>query len=366
MIPLNDLSRSDDITDGSLLQSLEDVLLSGNYILGPFTALLEESLAEYLGVGDVCAVASGTDALAISLRALNLRPGSLVATTPNSGGYATTAIRQIGHRPIYVDCQQNGGMSPTSLRKILASSNEVSAVIVTHLYGLTSSVKEIAEICDAFQLPMVEDCAQSLGAKFAGKFAGSYGTLATFSFYPTKNLGALGDAGAIGSTNPELSARIRSLRQYGWSTRYVTDLEGGTNSRIDEFQASVLLKRLPNLQFANEKRRAIWKRYRDALKSPWEIIGSDDEAFVAHLAVVICPEGERDNAAHYLKSEKIATSIHYPILDYRQNAWVQRELADCPTAESLTSRILTIPLFPELSEMEIQQICTALTKLSRQ
>jgi dTDP-4-amino-4,6-dideoxygalactose transaminase len=366
MIPLNDLSRSQDIADGSLLQGLEGVLLSGNYILGPSTTLFEQSLAKYLGVGDACAVASGTDALVISLRALNLQPGSLVATTPNSGGYATTAIRQVGLLPIYVDCQENGGMSPASLSGILANSKEVSAVIVTHLYGLASSVKEIAEICDDFQLPLIEDCAQSLGAKFDGKFAGSFGTLATFSFYPTKNLGALGDAGAIASSDPGLSARIRSLRQYGWSTRYVTDLEGGTNSRIDEFQASVLLKRLPNLQFANAQRRAIWKRYRDALNSPWRIIGSDDENFVAHLAVVLCPEGERGNAAQYLQSEKISTSIHYPILDYRQNAWVQLESGDCQTAENLTSRILTIPLFPELSELEIQHICNALTTLSRQ
>jgi dTDP-4-amino-4,6-dideoxygalactose transaminase len=340
------------------------VVTSGSFILGERVRKLELELESSLGLQNVVAVGSGTEALVLALRGLDLPVSSKVVTTPNSGGYATTAIVLAGLRPHYVDCLPDGGMSPEGLEQTLEMDPDVKAVVVTHLYGLMGKVQEISHICQKFSVSLIEDCAQSIGARNEVGQAGTFGDVATFSFYPTKNLGALGDAGAISTKKEALAKRIRNLRQYGWSERYKIDILNGTNSRMDEVQAAVLISRLPSLENTNSIRQQIWKRYAASLaESSWEIIGNSTSEFVAHLGILVCPPGKRDATIDFLNNSGIAVAVHYPILDYDQEAWRAFLDTRCPTAEDLVRRILTIPLFPEMTEIEVDRVQTALREL---
>ena len=202
---------------------------------------------------------------------------------------------------------------------------------------------------------------RSTGAEVAGKKLGSFGNVSTFSFYPTKNLGALGDAGAIATNSSPLALQHEALRQYGWSSRYEVGTPYGKNSRMDEMQAAVLRFRLPQLDDLNRRRKEIWSSYDAALDgSDWRILGDHSTGFVAHLGIIVAPEGVREEAARFLEGHGVATSVHYPILDYLQPGWAGLVSGKCPNAENLTKRILTIPLFPELRDEEVDAVASAL------
>jgi dTDP-4-amino-4,6-dideoxygalactose transaminase len=364
VIPINDLSRAEDVHGEKLHSQLLDVVQSGSYILGAKVTELELGLATYLGCKHVIAVASGTDALVLALRALGVSTGDSVATTANAGGYTTTALTQIGASPVFVDCLDSGQMSVQDLRRVLESGYSLKAVVLTHLFGLTGPLSEVRVLCDEFGVLLVEDCAQSTGATIDGVRTGSVGDVSTFSFYPTKNLGALGDGGAVATSSPEIATRARKLRQYGWSSRYQVGLSFGTNSRMDEIQATVLLHRLPELDEMNRLRRSIWETYSGALEgSRWRLIGRNEETFVAHLAVLVAPQGLRDESRDFLERNGVSTGIHYPILDYLQPAWESSYAGSCPVAEDLVERIFTIPLFPQLTSSEIEHISRQLVRM---
>jgi dTDP-4-amino-4,6-dideoxygalactose transaminase len=185
--------------------------------------------------------------------------------------------------------------------------------------------------------------------------------VSTFSFYPTKNLGALGDAGAIATNSSALALKHEALRQYGWSSRYEVGTPYGKNSRMDELQAAVLRFRLPQLDRLNLRRKEIWSSYDEAMDgSDWRIVGDQSTGFVAHLGIIVAPEGHREKAARFLEAHGVATSVHYPILDYSQPGWIDLVSGKCPNAENLTKRILTIPLFPELRDEEVNAVASAL------
>ena len=365
MIPLNDLKRS--VTGESEVQLrkiAEKVVLSGSYILGSEVKSFEEEFGSYLGVSHVTSVASGTDALVIALRSLGVKRGSKVLVVPNAGGYTTTALLEIGAEPIFVDCDDMGRMDPESLNVALRSEREAVCVVDTHLYGLDSNVEAILEICKSFGVSLLEDCAQSTGAEVFGKKLGSFGNVSTFSFYPTKNLGALGDAGAIATNSSPLALQHEALRQYGWSSRYEVGTPYGKNSRMDEIQAAVLRFRLPQLDDLNQRRKAIWSSYNAALDgSDWRILGDQSTGFVAHLGILVAPEGLREPAVGFLERHGVATSVHYPILDYMQPGWADLVSGNCPKAEDLTQRIFTVPLFPELTNDEVEAVVSALRAL---
>lgn len=364
MIPINDLSRAEDIRDDLLQSELLNVLESGTYILGTNVAKFEEEFSTYLGCKHVIAVASGTDAIVVALRAVGVLAGDRVVTTANAGGYTTTALAQIGAFPVFIDCFESGQMNYLDLRRVLEATPDIKAVVLTHLFGLVGPLAEVRSICDEFGISLVEDCAQSTGAARDGVKAGSVADVSTFSFYPTKNLGAIGDGGAIATSSPDIAARAQKLRQYGWSNRYEVVIPFGTNSRMDEIQATVLRHRLPSLDEMNSARRKIWVKYSAALEgSSWEIIGNEEEEFVAHLAVVVAPGRLRDQSREYLENNGVSTGIHYPILDYQQPAWESRFFGSCPVAEDLVQRIFTIPLFPQLTESEIGHISNALFRM---
>jgi dTDP-3-amino-2,3,6-trideoxy-4-keto-D-glucose/dTDP-3-amino-3,4,6-trideoxy-alpha-D-glucose/dTDP-2,6-dideoxy-D-kanosamine transaminase len=361
-VALNDLLRQTRALQAELSASVNRVLMSGWYILGAECDAFEMEFAAYCGVAHCISVANGTDALELSLRCLGVGRGDTVATVANAAGYSTTAIRAIGAEPLYVDIDLSTmNMSVAALSASLAAS--VRAVIVTHLYGRIADVPALLAVASRAGIPLVEDCAQAHGAAIGGKKAGSWGTLACFSFYPTKNLGALGDGGAITTNDERLARRLKSLRQYGWSSKYQS-IEYGRNSRMDEMQAAILRTKLPHLDAWNARRREIAATYSKALASqPVECPQDFSEAYVAHLYVIKSPMRDRIRAA--LKAAGVATDIHYPLPDHLQVAGrgSPAALAQLPVTERSAREILTLPCYAELEEGEISTVVDALQGL---
>ena len=250
-------------------------------------------------------------------------------------------------------------MDPASLRAALTPRTK--AIVATHLYGRMADMPRIAGIAAAAEIPVVEDCAQAHGARLAGKAAGAWGKLGCFSFYPTKNLGALGDAGAVVTNDATLAGRVRELRQYGWRRKYECGGEGGRNSRLDELQAAILCAKLPHLDAWNSRRRAIAALYSDllggaGLQLPPAPGGHD----VVHLFVV--RTRHRDLLRAHLAAEGIAAEVHYPTADHRQEcyraaAWAQVEL---PETERCCGEVLTLPCFPEMRDDEVVRVAKGL------
>lgn len=345
----------------NLQLSISKVLDSGKLILGPENESLEQELCDYLMCGYTILVGNGTDALEIALRSLAVKPGSQVITVANAGAYASTAITQVGARPLYVDIDEKHlQMDAHDLLQVLRNLDEKpSAVIVTHLYGQAAPISEICKIARASGIPVIEDCAQSMGASVGGKKLGSFGTMATTSFYPTKNLAGIGDGGAIFTSDENLATRARSLRQYGWASRYDCNLSGGRNSRLDEIQAAVIRLSLDQLDGRNKRRRDIHALYRDATRDQVGRFPHDySDSFVAHLGVMVTPD--RNRVQRFLESRGIGTDIHYPRPDYEQSAFRKFFTRKLPVTERIAGRILSVPLFPEMTEIEIAAVVEAL------
>ncbi len=363
-IPMNDLRR---FRAGSMFSArISTVLDSGEFILGSEVKAFEAELSRFLGVKRAAAVGNGTDAIQLGLRALGVQPGDVVATTPNAGGYTTTALRRIGAKPLFIDVDDDGQMSPEDLRRKLRANPLTKVVVATHLFGLMGRIFEIKEIAEGYGVQLFEDCAQAIGAKLNGHHAGAIGHAASFSFYPTKNLGGFGDSGAVVSSSGKVVERVELLRQYGWSTRYEVAEDGGMNSRMDEIQAAILVDKLQSIDQVNSRRREIWGKFCKATqRSRWRLIGSNSESFVAHLAVLVAPSRiEREAAQELFASNGVSTSVHYPILDYHQSAWRAEYMEqNCPKAEDLTDRILSVPLFPELEDWEVDSISKVISDL---
>jgi aminotransferase EvaB len=362
-IPLNDLSRIDQNSLTAAIEVVTKVISSGHYMKGQHTSDLESQISHLTQGCGAVTVANGTDALMLAMLGLGVQPGDFVATAPNAGGYATTAAIRIGAVPVLVDIDGlTAQMSPDSLTQVLSTTKSIKVVVVTHLYGLMADVKAIRSICDQFGVLLIEDCAQAFGAKLQGQHVGSWGEAATFSFYPTKNLGAFGDGGAISFKDETHLGRARQLSQYGWSNRYEVSLIGGVNSRIDEIQAAVLILRLEGLNEDNEKRREIVARYQSALTNNRRMIYTNDDSFVGHLAIIITTS--RDADSEHLNKSGIGTGIHYPILDNHQPAWKSIFAGQVvPVAEMIVGQILTLPCFPMLTDLEIEQVCKTLHTL---
>jgi aminotransferase EvaB len=357
-VPLNDLVRQNLLIHEELVGSARRVIERGWYVLGSESAGFEKAFAAYCGVPHAVGVANGTDGIELALRAVGVGEGDRVATVANAGFYASTSIHAIGARPVYVDVvAQTHSMDVPSLTRELAR-NPVRAVIATHLYGRLADVETIAAICKPLGVPVIEDCAQAHGATRKGKAAGSFGTAGCFSFYPTKNLGALGDGGAVTTGDAPMAERLRELRQYGWSKKYQVSRTGGRNSRLDELQAALLLAKLPHLDRWNHERRAIARRYSNEIRHSRiecpQDFGPDN---VAHLFVVRCED--RDGLRRHLEAHEVSSDVHYPIPDHRQAAYPDSGADALPETERLAKEVLTIPCFPEMEEEEIGRIIDA-------
>jgi dTDP-3-amino-2,3,6-trideoxy-4-keto-D-glucose/dTDP-3-amino-3,4,6-trideoxy-alpha-D-glucose/dTDP-2,6-dideoxy-D-kanosamine transaminase len=344
-VPVFSLAHIDGTLD--VLATLRGVVARHHYILGPAVAAFERSFARYCGVEHCIGVANGTDALEIALRALDVGAGDRVALVANAGHYGSTAVRTIGAMPVYVDVSPaTRTMSPVDLRRAL--TQDVAAVIVTHLFGRLAEMGPIMAAARDAGVPVVEDCAQAHGATSDGVLAGAFGDIGCFSFYPTKNLGAIGDAGALVTADAGLAERIRRLRQYGWAGKYHVALQGGRNSRLDEIQAAVLDAKLPHLDGWNAERRELALRYVDGLADlPIGLPGPIDEGHVAHLFVI--ETSDRAGLVDHLRLQGVETAIHYPVPDHRQAAYFPAgPPLRLPVTDALADGVLTLPCYPGL------------------
>ncbi|RZA22320.1 MAG: DegT/DnrJ/EryC1/StrS family aminotransferase [Lysobacteraceae bacterium] len=363
-IPVNSLQRHIQPMADRLAAAARGVIDSGHFVLGPHVQRFEQAFAAYCGVGHVVGVGNGTDALELSLRALGVGPGDRVAVVANAAMYGATAIVACGGTPVFVDINpETHTMCADALASTL-ESGPLKAVIVTHLYGRLAAMEALLPQCRDRGIPVVEDCAQAHGARDgAGIRAGAFGDIASFSFYPTKNLGALGDGGAVATSSPDLAERTRQLRQYGWTAKYTNTLAGGRNTRLDEMQAALLLEMLPELDGWNARRRAIANRYTAAIKTRRLVVPPSCGAeHVAHLYVVRCED--RDESRAQLAELGIQTDVHYPTPDYRQPCLLGKiDASPLPHTEADASSVMTLPCFPELTDAEVDAVIAACNRL---
>ncbi|MHC1727989.1 MAG: DegT/DnrJ/EryC1/StrS family aminotransferase [Syntrophobacteraceae bacterium] len=331
------------------------VMGSNWYILGSEVAAFEREFAEYCGVGHCISVANGTDALELALRAVNVGPGERVLLAANAGFYGSTAVHSIGAVPRYVEIDNFSlTLSVEGLRHALKEG--AKTIIATHLFGQLAQIEAIVETASRYGVPVIEDCAQAHGARINGKLAGSFGSIGCFSFYPTKNLGALGDGGAIVSSDESLAARLKQLRQYGWGSKYNVKVPGGRNSRMDELQAAILREKLPFLDRWNTERRAIARRYNDAFSAMQVTCPcSLGEDYVAHLYVLRLTA--RDNFRQFLSDRGVSTEVHYPIPDHMQSAYLSRQgQGDLPLTEQACAHVVSLPCYPGLETDKIERV----------
>ena len=357
-VPLNDLSRALTAQKPELERAVSDVIDSGWLVQGPAHHAFEAELAEYLGIRHVIGVGNGTDALEIALRTVLPEGRTTAVTAANCGAYTSVAARSAGLRVRYADVDPATHLlDPAALESVL--DDEVGVVVVTHLYGRAADVAAVRAVCEPRGIRVLEDCAQAIGARTDAGLVGGLADVGTFSFYPTKNLGALGDGGAVVTDDDDLAERVRATRQYGWQGKYTITVPGGRNSRLDEVQAAVLRHRLTLVDEANEQRRTVIARYAAAASDRIRVLPADGPHHVGHLAVVET-DSAPDLIAH-LTAREVRTDVHYPVPDHRQPAFAA-EYADVvlPVTEGLVGRIVSLPCFPELTGDEIEQVCDAL------
>ncbi|HEY4172807.1 MAG TPA: DegT/DnrJ/EryC1/StrS family aminotransferase [Rhodopila sp.] len=353
-------------------EAVARVLSSGWYILGGELRAFEAEFAAWLGVSSVIGCGNGTDAIALALRGLGIGPGCSVVTVSHTAVATVAAIEMTGATPVVVDIDPvHYTMDPDALRRVLEKPPpglpKIQAVVVVHLYGQPADLERIVPLCREHGVVLIEDCAQAHGARLLGKQVGTFGDAATFSFYPTKNLGALGDGGAVAVHDPEVARRIAALRQYGWHRHYISD-EVGVNSRLDEVQAAILRVKLAHLDRQNARRRDIAAAYTAALADgPLRPPQSRTDAdHVYHLYVT--RSLDRDRAQATLKDNGIGTGIHYPAPVHLQPAYAGRVAlgpGGCSETELAAREILSLPLYPELTDTEVETVCGVLSALFR-
>jgi dTDP-4-amino-4,6-dideoxygalactose transaminase len=346
------------------------VLQSGWYILGQEVRAFETEFAAWLGTAAATSCGNGTDALALALRALGIGTGCSVVTVSHTAVATVAAIEMVGATPILIDIEPDYyTMDPAELADVLAHPPPgvppIRAVIPVHLYGQPAAMQLIMAACQAHGVAVIEDCAQAHGAKSQGRHVGTFGDLATFSFYPTKNLGALGDGGMIATADPAQAAHLAGLRQYGWRTHYISDA-AGVNSRLDELQAAILRAKLPHLDAQNARRLAIAGDFDAALQasSLRPPARRPDVEHVFHLYVVRARE--RTDLQARLREAGIGSGIHYPAPVHLQPAYAGRVAlgpSQCRATETAAQEVLSLPLYPELSASQVSQVCEALRRL---
>ena len=345
------------------------VLDRGWFILGPELQAFEQELAAASGTADAVGVGTGTDALSLILRGLGIGPGDEVITTPLSAAYSALAIMATEAHPVFADIDpERLTIDPRAVEATITP--RTAAIMPVHLYGQPADMAAIEAIAKRRGLAVVEDACQAHLATCQGRPVGSMGAAGALSFYPTKNLGALGDAGAVLTNDRALADRIRRLRNGGQSTRYHHD-EFGVNSRLDEMQAAILRARLARLPAWTARRRALAGRYREGL-APVVAAASaagrrlivpaeHDAGHVYHLFPVL--SSERDALRTRLEAEGVETLIHYPVPIPRQGALATEEPADCPVANRICNELLSLPLYPDMADAAVEDVIAGLTRV---
>lgn len=361
-IPFADLKAEYEAYRAEIDTAVSRTLSSGWYILGPEVAAFEAAFAAYTGVAHAVGVASGTDALLLGLKALGVGPGDEVITVAHTAVATIAAIELAGATPVLVDIDsQTYTMDPEQVETAVTPRTKV--IIPVHLYGHPADMEAILEIAIQHRLQVLEDCAQAHGALVEERRVGSMGDAAAFSFYPTKNLGALGDGGAVVTNRDDIARRLRLLRQYGWRERYISDL-AGYNSRLDELQAAILQVRLAHLDEDNGRRQQLAARYSEQLENlPVQLPRIRPSAsHVFHLYVM--QTGRRAELAAFLQEKGVGTAVHYPVPVHLQPAY--RHLAyasgSLPVTERAARRILSLPLYAHMPEEHVAVVCRALAE----
>jgi len=363
MIPMNGFLREPEALRKSELAAVERVLRSGWYILGKEVEAFEGEWARVTGTRHAVGVGNGMDAIEIGLRALGVGPGDEVITTPMTAFASVLAVIRAGAQPVLADIDpETALMSLESARRCL--SPKTRAVLLVHLYGRAADLRAWKAFCAEAKLHLVEDCAQSHLAASGDQRTGAVGAIGAFSFYPTKNLGAIGDGGALTTSDDAVAERARQLRNYGQSVRYRHPVLG-LNSRLDELQAAILRARLKVLEDFTTRKRAIARAYRGGIANPRiRLLAqvADEARHVYHLFVVCCDE--RNRLAEHLKSRGIETLIHYPIPVHRQPpcAALLRDPRGLANAERHGQTCLSIPCHPQLADDEVAAVTRALNE----
>lgn len=350
------LSCKDEIND-----AISRVLDSGWYILGKEVELFEEEFADFIGVKFGIGVGSGTEALHLALVACGIGHGDEVVTVSHTAVATAAAILLSGATPAFVDIEPKYfTIDPNCIRNAITSKTK--AILPVHIYGHPADMDAIMQIAHEYGLKVIEDCAQAHGAKYKGKRVGSIGDIGCFSFYPTKNLGAIGDGGMVVTDSPDLAEKARLLRQYGWKERYITSGEGW-NSRLDEIQAAILRVKLKRLDEDNLKRVHIAELYRKKLDSPNIVLPQQRKGseHVYHLYVVRSPK--RDEFLRFLKEKGVGGSIHYPVPVHQQPMYAGF-VEELPQTECLAKQIISLPIYPELTKDEVYIVTEAMKDFS--
>jgi dTDP-4-amino-4,6-dideoxygalactose transaminase len=357
-----DLAAETRALGAELDEAVRRVVASGRYVLGPEVEAFEREFADYCGATHGVGVNSGTDALALALRAAGVGAGDVVATVPNVSAPTAAAIVMAGARPAFVDVEPRSlTMDPAALARLLDLDAGVRAVVPVHLYGHPADMEAISRVARARDVVVVEDACQAHGASVAGRPVGTHADAACFSFYPTKNLGALGDGGMVVTSSDRIAHEVRMLRSYGEESKYV-NVRHGVNSRLDEVQAAVLRVKLARLDAWCERRRAIAALYGGLLAGTGLVLPEEMPwaRHVYHLYVVRGPE--RDGTLKRLAARGIGAAVHYPAPLHLQPAY--RDLGygpgDFPVAERACREVLSLPLYPTLDDERVRQVAEAL------
>jgi dTDP-4-amino-4,6-dideoxygalactose transaminase len=349
------------------LAALERVADSGWYILGAEVAAFEREFAAEFGLGHTTGVGNGTDAVALALRALGVGPASRVATVSHTAVATVAAIEMIGATPVFIDIDiDTYTLDPRALALAIERAGPIDAVVAVHLYGQPADVSAIVEITRRAGIPVVEDCAQAHGARIGDRWVGGLTDAAAFSFYPTKNLGCLGDGGLVASGHEPIIQRAKALREYGWGQqRFVSEVKG-TNSRLDELQAAFLRLRLPLLQAANHRRARIAATYQHGLSGTGLVLPAPRAGTTHVYHQYVVRHAHRDELAARLRQAGIATGVHYPVPIHRQPAYEGR----CPVGpagleatEKAAREVLSLPMYPELDDAAVAAVIDAVRRL---
>jgi len=360
MIPILDLTQQYKQLQPKIEKAVLEVLASGSYILGKNVQSLEKEIAEYCGTKKALGLANGTDALHLALRALDIGPGDEVITVAFTFMATAGAIGLVGAKPVFID------IDPTTynmdVNKIIEKiTPKTKAIIPVHIYGQPADMNPILEIAKKYDLFVIEDCAQAIGASYKSKKAGSFGDIGCFSFFPTKNLGAFGDGGMVTTNSDYIADRIVSLRNHGGRIRYYHE-ELGMNSRLDEIQAAILRVKFEYLDKWNSRRREIAYKYNELLKDVDEIITPKelaDTCCVYHQYTLQVPD--RDIIFESLKQKGVMAMIYYPVPLHIQEVhkYLGMQEGSLPVTEALAKKVISLPIFPEITENQINQVIQA-------
>lgn len=387
-VPLLDLKAQYATIRAEIETAVGEVLASQKFILGPAVSALESEIARFCGTSHAVAVASGTDALLISLKALGVKVGDAVVTVPFTFFATAGVVVNLGARPIFIDIDENSfNMDPEALSSFFlnecsfdsssfklthrTSKTIIKAIVPVHLYGQCADMDEIRQIARRYHIPVAEDACQAIGAEYGGERAGALGNVGCFSFFPTKNLGGAGDGGMVTTSDAELAARIRLLRTHGAEKRYFHSVVG-FNSRLDEIQAAILRVKMRHLEEWNKKRIRNAARY----EQEFTVAGllphitlpavCSGRTHIYHQYVIRCRK--RDQLQEYLKAREIGCEIYYPLSLHEQKCfeYLHYEASDFPHSKNAAAEVLALPIYPELTEEQIARVAHSVAEFYRQ